>query len=423
MAKHRKKVDPKADTQEIIKLQDYRETEAHIEYEDDEAEAEGEKRLKKMKVPKAVYRVGIILLLLVLALALWLNRDRLNPESVTEWIKLQFVGAEEGDGFPVSVTGSVVSASNFTSYGGNAMILSDTSLVMLDDSGRELLSLRHSLNEPVMRSASGKTLLYNAGSTGYLVLSGTDTAVSGNAEREIISGAVTQGGRFALGLQGSDGASDLKVFQKDGSLQYEYSFAKDYITAIALNYDGTHGAVCTVRTEKGEVVSKVTVFDFNEAEPLASAETRDNLLVDVSWTEGGDLYAVGESAILLANSSDYAFAEYGYEGRKLTAYRLDQGRAFVSVSSYEHAGPSTLLVFHGDEEPVRIEAGERIVSLSVSGGTAAALIDHHTVFYDYGNGVELGSVDAGSDAKSIALRNERMAYVLGVSEIRTVEIK
>lgn len=420
MAKHRKKVDSKADTREIIKLQDYRETEAHIEYE--EEEAEGEKRLKKMKIPKAAYRVAVILLILVLGLALWLNRERLRPENVISWIKLQFVGSSQGDGFPVSITGSAVSASNFTACNGDALVLSDTSLTMLDPTGKELLSLRHSFNEPAMRSASGKTLLYNQGSTGYLVLSGADTELSKAAEREILCGAVAQSGRYALGLWGSDGASELQVYQKDGSLQFQYSFAKDYITAIAMNYDGTHGLVCTAGSNKGELVSKITVFDFNQAEPLSTFETRDNFLADASWTEGGDLYAVGLSGLLRAKSSDYAFTEYSYEGRELTAYRLDQGRAFLSVSAYKHAGPSTLLVFRGEDEPVQIESGDRIVALSVSGGTVGALANNSVGFYDYSSGVEQGRAGAGSDAKSVALGSERMAYVLGVSEIRTVEI-
>lgn len=421
MAKHKKKVDSRADTQKIVKLRDYQEQEAFFEYEDEE-EA-GEERLKKMRAPKAVYRVVVILILLILALAFWLNRDKLTLENIATWVKLQFVGAGQGDGFPVPITGSSVSASNFTAYNGDAMVLSDTALTMVDPSGKTQLSLRHSLNQPAMRSVRGQTLLYNQGSTAYLLLSGTETKVRGTAEREILSGVVAPNGRYALGVQGADGASELNVYQKDGTLQYTYAFAKDYITAITMNYDGVYGAVCTVRTERGELVSKVTVFDFNQPEPIASYETRDNLLLDAYWTESGDLYAVGESALLMAKSTDYAFTEYSYNGRQLTAYRLDQNRAFLSISAHEHAGACTLLVFRGNGDPVRIESPERIVSLSASGGTVGALVDTELVFYDYSTGVEQGRVDGGSDAKSIALGSERKAYVLGVSEIRMVEIE
>ena len=323
----------------------------------------------------------------------------------------------------MAITGSNVYESNFTAYNGDAVILSDTALTMLSPSGKELLSLRHSLSEPALCASHGKYLLYNAGSTGFLLLSGTEAAVNAAAEKEIMAGAVSREGKFALGLQGSDGASELNVYLKNGQLQYNYKFAKDYITAIALNRDATRGAVCTVRSEKGEMVSKVTVLDFSQPDPVASFETRGNLLVGASWEENGALYAVGDSALLIAGESDLAFTEYPYGGRQLTSFHLEGGRALVSVSAYEHAGPSTLLVYRGNGEPVKYEAEERIQCISVSGGTAGLLIGTQAVFVDYSTGTEQGRVEVGSDAKAIALQNERTAYVLGVSEVRTASLE
>lgn len=428
MAKHRRRIDRKGETKEIFKLtalqtpdydNDGEEDEPAIRYEQDE----GEERLKKMRVPKAVYRVALILLLLVLGLAFWVNREKLTLENITGWVKLQFVGASEGDGFPVQITGSSVAGANFTAQGGSALVLSDTSLTMLDPSARSLLSLRHSFNEPAMKVSGSQTLLYNQGNLGYMVLSGTQTAVSESAPREILVGAVAQNGRHALGMQGEDGASELAVYQKDGSLQFQYMFARDYITAIALNFDGTMGMVGTVRAEKGELISRVLIFDFNEPEPVSELEVEDNFLLDACWTEGGDIYAVGETSVLLADSSRYEFTSYSYDGRRLTGYQFGQGRAFLSVSAYEHAGPSTLLVFHGKSDPLRIEAPERIGSISSYGGTVAVLADTDALFYDYSTGAKLGETPAGSDAKSLALGSESLAYVLGVSEVRTVEIE
>lgn len=430
MAKHGKNADPRDATREIVDLSAFRKTASPVFEDETESEEERLERLdqeeaeeddlKKRKIPKAVYRVGAILLALILFLAVWVNRDRLSLDGAAEWIKLQFVGTGEGDGFPVAVTGSSVLASNFSECEGNVLVLSDTALTLLNSTGRELLSLRHSLNKPVLRENGGMALLYNSGSVGYTLLSGAKTLVEGSSEQDILVGAVSHSGRFALGVQGSDGASELFVYQKNGDLQFHYLFAKDYITAIALNYDGTHGAVCTVGGEEGELKAKVTVFDFNQPEPISSFDTRDNLLLDASWTEGGDLYAVGSSALLSARSSDYAFTEYSYEGRQLTAYCLDQGRAFLSISAYEHAGPCTLLAFRGTGEPVRIESPVRIVSLSAWGGTVGALAGGDAVFYDSATGEELGRIDAGNDAKSLALENEGAAYVLGVSEVRLV---
>lgn len=421
MARHNKEANPREKTREIVRLKDLREEQPETEEEQEEREEEEE--AKKVKIPKAVYRVAVILLVLILGLAFWVNRESLTPEKVGGWIRTQVMGEDNGEGFPIQITGSSVLGSNFLSQNGSAVLLSDTALTILSATGSEELSLRHSFNQPVLCAASGRYLLYNGGSTGYTVLSGTKEVLSSAQDREIRAGAISPNGKFALGICGSDGASELNVYQENGVLQYHYLFAKDYITAVALNADGSHGLVCTVGSDKGEMVSRVTVLSFDQETPLAEYETRDNLLLGASWTDRGTLYAVGDSALLEASSGDYAFEEHSYNGRQLTSFRLDGERAFLSVSAYEHAGPSTLLVYRAGEEPLKAEQAYRIECISVYGGTAALLLNGQAVFLDYSTGVELGRTDAGADAKSLALGSESAAYVLGVSEVRRVEIK
>lgn len=426
MGKHSKKEEP-----QIIQLRDYQNPPLPQEDGSEEGQEGGAsitydegKRKKPAAVPKAVYRAAIILLVLVIGLALWMNRTSLNPESIGSWLKLQITGAEIGDGFPVQITGSEVLEANFLAQGGNAVVLSDTVFSILNPTGREEISLRHSLNHPVLQGAGDRYLLYNSGSTGYTALSGTDVVVNSVEERDILTGAIAQNGRFALGVQGTNGASELKVYQKDGTLQYQYSLAWDYITAIALNFDGAYGVVCSVRSDKGILVSKVLVFDFTNEAPIAEYETRENLLLAAYWGENGSIYAVGDTALLRASSSDYSFSEDNYQGRQLTAFRLGAGRAFLSISAYEHAGASTLLAYgFSGEEPVRMEVQKRIESVSVYGGTVGVLAGGEAVFFDYSTGKELGRADAGGDAKALALSSESAAYVLGVSEVRALRVE
>ena len=426
MAKHSEK----RNRRKIIQLKDHqpeslREEEtpeeapkAAVEYDGEPEEEAGQK--KAWQAPKAFYRAAVVL---VLGLALWVNRESLTPQNIWSWVQTQVMGAQGGDGYPVSITGSNVSQGNFTSYGGNAVVLSDTAFTVLGPAGQELFSQRHSLNQPVLKEAAGNYLLYNQGSTGYLIASGTEVRLEDSAGQDILAGAVAANGRFALATQGKEGASDLTVYLENGEVQFTYSFAQDYITSLALSADGTSGIVCTVRSQGGELVSKVTVFQFDQADPVTQYESRDNLLLGASWGENGMLYAVGDSSLLWARASDLAFSEYSYQGRSPTAFRLEGGQAYVSISAYEHAGASTLLVFRNAGDPVEIQAEARIQALSVSGGTVGALIGQELVLYDASTGSELARADAGSDAQSIALSSESNAYVLGVSEVRRIQVR
>lgn len=429
MAKHSEK----RNRRKIIQLKDHQpeslweeETpeeapKAAVEYDGEPEEEAGQKM--GWQAPKAFYRAAVVLVVLVLGLALWVNRESLTPENIWSWMQTQVMGAQGGDGYPVSITGSAVSQGNFTSYGGNAVVLSDTAFTVLGPSGQEVFSQRHSLNQPVLKEAAGNYLLYNQGSTGYLIASGTEVRLEDSAGQDILAGAVAANGRFALATQGKEGAADLTVYLETGEVQFTYSFAQDYITSLALSADGTSGIVCTVRSQGGELVSKVTVFQFDQADPVTQYESRDNLLLGASWGENGMLYAVGDSSLLWARASDLAFSEYSYQGRSPTAFRLEGGQAYVSISAYEHAGASTLLVFRDAGDPVEIQAEARIQALSVSGGTVGALIGQELVLYDASTGGELARADAGSDAQSIALSSESTAYVLGVSEVRRIQVR
>ena len=423
MAKHSKQEEPR-----IIQLRDYQDPQAAAPQEEGpEAQAQieyGDAPPKKgvAAVPKAVYQVAIILLVLIIGLAVWMNRTNLTPENIGTWLKHQVTGSQIGDGYPAQITGSTVAEANFLAYGGSVVTLSDTALTIRNSTGHEELALRHSLSQPVLQGAEGRFLLYNCGSTGYMALAGTEVMVSGVSQRDILCGAIAQNGRFALATAGGNGASELNVYQKDGTLQASYQLAKDYITAVAMNYDGAYAAVCTVRSEKGLLISKVIVYDFTSEDPVAEYELENDLLLSAYWGENGMIYAVGDSALLSASSSDYAFTQFPYQGRKLTAFHLAAGRAFLSISAYEHAGPSTLLVYApGQEQPLKIEQDKRIESISVYGGTVGLLIGSDALFYDYSSGSELGRADAGGDARALALSSESTAYVLGVSEVRTVK--
>ena len=159
---------------------------AAIEY--GEGEDGEEKGKKPFQTPKAVYRVAVVLLVAVLALALWVNRDNLTPEKIWNWVQIQVMGDGTGDGYPLSITGSSVAERNFLCTDGNAVVLSDTALTITGPSGQELLSLRHSFNQPVLESASGKYLLFNQNSTGYLVADSSGTKLDGSATQDILAG-------------------------------------------------------------------------------------------------------------------------------------------------------------------------------------------------------------------------------------------
>lgn len=371
---------------------------------------------------KLLYIIGGILLVVTIFLIVWLNKDTFSFTESLAWIKVQIVGAGDGDGFPVQIKGTNISEKNFIGVDGNVAALSDTALTVLNSTGKEMYSVRHSFDNPSMRHSGNTFILYNLGGTGYTVQMGIDTVVSDVAERDISAAAVAENGEYALGVQGTEVASELDVYTRDGKKKYNYSFFDSYITAISLNSTGSKGAVCSLTSSNGELLSKLTVLDFNSSEPIAEYESRGNMLVDVLWGEGGRIYAVGDSALIIGSDSMFTFEEFSYGGRYLTAYCLENSRAYVSISGHEHTGACTVHMFSDSPAPVVMDTFTRVESISPYGGSVGVLANGEIIFFETAEGREIGKVKAGTDVKSIALATDSMAYALGISEIRAASI-
>lgn len=374
------------------------------------------------KVSKSLYRIAAILLAAVVVLVVLENWENLSPGNIGEWIRTKAVGFGFGDGYPVSLTGSEADPGNFGSDNGNVYVVSDTALTVMNSSAKELFSARHSYNNPAVSEAASRYLLYNIGGTGYRVETSAGTQVSGAANCDITAGVICNSGKFALAVQPADYAAELRVYMKDGSQQYSYLFADTYISAIALNSDGTRGAVASVFSRSGAIVSRITVLDFSKEEPVAEYESEGNLIMDMMWSDSNRIIAVGDTQTLVSDTK-FNFSAYNYDGREVTAYCLTDSRAIVSVSNYSYGGSSTLLVFKDGITPVEAELSGRAEWISSAGSKAAALLADGVVSVDLSTGVIEALCDISADTKAVAMADEGTVYLLGVKEIGKENLK
>ena len=366
----------------------------------DETEHPALSEKKKPRVSKLLYRIIAALLIAVVLLIILENKDNLTPENIGNWIRTKAVGFGFGDGYPAELTGSTALVGNFGAADGNLYVVSDTALTVLNGSAKEMFSARHSYNDPAV--------------------SGTE--ISGTSDSSITTGVICDSGKFALAVQPSDYASELRVYNKNGSLQYKYSFADSYITAVALNTDGTRAAVASTITHAGTLISRITVLDMSETEPIAENESDGNLIFAVQWNRSGRVTAIGDTETLVSDTS-YNFTPYAYDGRTVTAYTLIPSGAVVSVSNYAYGGDSTLLIFRDSAEPVESHLSGRAVWLSAAGNKVAALLSSSVVSTDLTTGRQEAACNVPADTKSIAMADESTVYLLGVREIRKENLK
>lgn len=399
----------------------------HGDYYDDEPDEQAASAIRKErngkkirpKSYKMILRILIIVVLLIAALIFWFNRENFAPENISNWFQTKLMGAGIGDGYPVQITGANVKVNNFTSKDGNAVMLSNTALTSVNSTGKEIFRVPHSYNEPAMKIGGDRYIIYNRGGENYSIVSAEKGEVKLKSENKVTAADISPNGKYAVLSQPSDYSAQLDVYKKDGKLQFYFKFAEGYGTAMALNSDGSKGAVATVAGKGGELYTKLYVFDFSTKDPVAEYTSNGNIVSEIYWS-GDTVYAVGDVSTIVGATE---FSEYNYEGKQLTAVSCENGKAFVSVSSYSHAGASELLIFNNTAEPSVINVDSRITDISSYGGTVSVLAGHYVNSYDMYSLNQTGTCQAGYDAKGISLINESDVYVLGVREIRYATIQ
>ena len=381
------------------------------------------RRHRARRIPAWVYRTAAILLAASLGLALWFNRDGLSPENIASWVRENVVGSGTGDGYPVTIGGSQIYARNFRSQNGDAVFVSDTRLTVLNNTGAEKISRQHSFDFPILCLSGDRALIYNLGGKGYQLESSRETVLRGTTEENILGGAIASNGHYALLTECADYLGQLTVYTEQNEKQFEYRFSSCYPVAAALNADATKAFVGGVYAQDGGLVSCLYLLDLNSSEAVSPAGSfAENVPLDAFFYSDGSAALVGDALTAVVNASG-AVSGYEYGGSTLCAYAGGDGYTALCLSSYEGASGGRLVLLGPDGREERsFDVSGEPKAVSLYGNTAAVLAGGTVYAYSIADGALFAQADAGADALSLALADESSAYLLGVSEIRTVSL-
>lgn len=380
---------------------------------------------KTFKVPgghtlRIASRIIIILILCVAAILAWFNRYNLTPSNVSAWVHDRVIGIGSGDGYPYSIKDAAISGQNFLSVDKNSVFLSDTSLEVLNSTAKELVDRQHSFSTPVIKANSSRMLIYNLGGKDCRVETISGTLKSFNTDGKIIAGAVSSSGRYALLTECDGYCGKLTVYTADNKIKSYYWFSDYYPTSVALNPDGTRAAVTGISAEKGALVSVVYILDLNSSQVSSpKAEYSENMLFSVSWDSSSTVIAIGDKSTEIINADSSEKHSYSYGDLHLTSYCTGGGYTALGIASYENQSNDKFIVLDSSgKQTISKNLKSEVKSVSFYGQNAAALYGGKIYYYSAASGAQMGTSDAGSDAKAIAMRNENSVYILGVSEIR-----
>lgn len=231
---------------------------------------------RKLKVT-AIATAAVLIVALILHMIL--------PAGIIESISTATALVGAGN-YPIEL-GSTETV-NCISRGAYYYVLSNNNIDAFNNSGKHIFSYTHGYENPVMKVSACRVLVFEQGKTEALVfgLKGLKSTVT--TEKPIITGAVSDSGRYALVTLSNKYASAVTVYDKKDRSVYEWYSADDTVNNIVISPNGKKIAVSVFNVSGGHFKSKLSILNFKSATAEYS-ESYDNSLIynlDSSFRNG-----------------------------------------------------------------------------------------------------------------------------------------
>lgn len=347
--------------------------------------------------------------------------DVLSPSGITEWFTFSSVS---DDDFPIDISGTSIIESNLQMNSTGLIYVSDTSIVDLNYDGSKNYSEQHNFTNPLMKTSDSYSIAYNAGGSNYRILSDTGELYRGTQGNSISDCDITAQGVYAVISDQTGYLSILSVYDKDNNLVFSYSFNDYYAISVSLNGTGTMAAVGAVNSVDGQLVSKVYVLDFSKTSPINIYTYNDQIVYDIDFVSENNFAIVTDSLVSVIDTNKNKETPYSYDTRVLTAYNISYDNGIVlSLSRSDDGRDCSIVSIDSDGHELESFSTElKIFSIDAREDKIAVLAANKLYLYNsYGD--SFGEWEVGADAKSVILPQKDSAYILGVSEIRRVNLK
>lgn len=369
-------------------------------------------------------KMFLILFLSVAAVLAVMNIEKLTPDNIAHWFQYDLLGKTDGDGYPVAFAGTGVDTGNFDLISGVPVYCSDTTIAVLNQNAGKYQENQHSYASPSLKVNSGWGIVYNTDATGFTLLKRDSQVYSSSSKKKIYSADIAANGVYALLTQGDDYLAKLTVYRNDNLEKYEYAFADYYMNTVSLNNEGTRAVLSGVSARNGGLISVIYILDFTQSSYMQKYEADDTFIYDVKYLDNGNVVAAGDNMSFFINVGDGQKRDITYSSKTLTTYTMNRSGGMLLSLSANPDGHSCdiLAVNENGDVSNEIVTGEKIISMDIKDGRAAALTADKIVVYDF-DGNKQAQADVESDSRKLCFADGDTFYVLGKSRISKVTAK
>ncbi|MDD3347920.1 DUF5711 family protein [Oscillibacter sp.] len=307
------------------------------------------------------------------------------------------------------------SASNrFAVLGDRLVVLSSTSLQLLDESGETVWSTSVKMEAPAIAAGGGRAVAYDVGGKELYLLdeNGQLMTLSAQEGEAFIAATLNQKGQLALTAQKKNYKGCVSVYNEKQEKIFEFNSSRRFVIDAYVTDDGAYLAAVTLGQENSVFVSNVVLYDVTKKDPVADYDVSDGLVAAIGQ-QGESIATVSDTCLTFADEKGKVLATYPYNGGYLREFDLGgDGFSVLLLNRYQTGSVGRLVTVGADgAERGTLEVQQEVLDLAVSGRYLAVLYTDSLVIYN--EELQVYASLKGTDyAKSVLMRPDGSALLI-----------
>lgn len=359
----------------------------------------------------AIFAVTLIAVLAVVVFAAY--RDGTGFDVLRRYFNY---GRAESAGGAAVYHYDASSSNCFAALGEKLVVLSDTSLTLLDPQGGEVWSRNVKMSAPALHSGGGRVVAYDVGGTELYVIDEKGTLLTiedGEWEPPLISATLNEKGWLAVTSDLDNYKGCVSVYNSALEQVFAFWSSRRFVSDAYVTDDCTHLAAVTLGQEESVFVSNIVLYDLTKKDPVADYDIADGLVMAVGQDEDR-LITVSDTVLTFAGTDGTVEASYPYGGAYLREYDLEgDGFTALLLNRYSSGSVGRIVTVSGKgEEIASLDVNEEVLNISAAGRYLAVLYASRLVVYN--PDLQVYASLSGTDyAKEVLMRSDGSALLAG----------
>ena len=376
--------------------------------------------LKTKKITGIIIRSLIVILAVILVIVIYLNRNNLSAENISEWFNEIIFGQGSGDGYPMTISGSTVY--DISPANNDIALITDTSVMICNKYGKQYVNRQHGLGNPFMVAGDNRILVYDQGGTSLHTENRNDIIFELETENKIITADMNEKGVLAYATRSNGGyMSEMHVYNANNNEIYKGYSSKYLISDISISSDSKGVAALMLGAKDGGYLSAINIYNFKSDEPI-QAEFAEDLFLKLNWSQFG-ITAVGTDSTVAISTEGEEEGRYDYNGYHLIKYAFGKDNQTVLFLSGVDGNTNNGKIVVLDENCnviIELDSQTDVRDIFLAKERLYVLYSSNLKCYDFDN-QEIGQWDIPENAETFTI-NGNTAYVFAMDSITTIDL-